>query len=72
MGTVFCSGVLRRAGVVGVLYNMGEFGAVKRVFLVNVIVCTVVVGVVGLCLLSRVDVGLMVVAVGVVVMGWGS
>ena len=45
---------------------MGEFGAIERVFLVDVIVCTVVVGVVDLCLLSRVDVGL-VLAVGI---GW--
>ena len=64
VGTVICGGVLRRAGGVGVLHSMGEFGAVKRVFLVDIIVCTIVVGVVDLCLLSRVDVGL-VVAIGI-------
>ena len=53
-------------GVVGVLYCVWELGSVKRVFLVDVIVCTIVVGVVDLCLLSRVDVGL-VLAVGI---GW--
>ena len=69
VGTVICGGVLRRAvGVVGVLYCVWEFGPVKRVFLVDVIVCTIVVGVVDLCLLSRVDVGLVVaVGIGVVV-----
>ena len=43
---------------------MCELGSVKRVFLVDIIIRTVVVGIVDLCLLGRVHVGLMV-AVGI-------
>ena len=59
-------------GVVGVLYCVWELGAIKRVLLIDIIIRTVVVGIVGLCLLGRVHVGLMVmVAVGIVVGGVG-
>ena len=62
---VFCGGMLIRAVGIGVLYGVCELGAVKRVFLVDIVVRTVVVGIVNLCFLGRVHVGLMLVVVGI-------
>ena len=62
---VVFGGMLIRAVRIGVLYGMCEFGAVKRVFLVDIVFRTVVVGTVNLCLLGRVHVGLMLVVVGI-------
>ena len=71
VGTVACGGVLIRAVGIGVLYGVCELGSVKRVFLVDIIIRTVVVGIVDLCLLGRVHVGLMVAVIGIVVGGVG-
>ena len=60
-------GLLIVSVMVGILYGMCEFGAIKRVFLVEIIVRTVVVEIVNFCLLGRVHVGLMLVVIGTVV-----